>query len=359
MSITYCPLIEHQKKIDPRGKVSPCCYFEDSSSLDDYDSMIKPYIEEMDRGNRMKPCRRCWQDEDQGIPSLRQSAIKEFKEYGNPSGTMLLDLRINNNCNLACIMCDDRASTLWGKLNGTNLTHSLDKRLQDEIIKNSKNLIKLSVQGGEPFYGNDFIDFIDRLPNKENMQLEIFTNTVTAEISVLSRWTSEFQKVSVRSSVDGTGDTFERIRWPASWNKFERKIKLISEIEGIELDFNFSLQNLNIQNIGDFIEWRNRSVPGSKITISIVEWPRHFHFTVLTEEEKGEALESLAQVKGAYGMEKILLKKIHQHLQMSSVNEELLRIRDQQLEHIDDLRKKAGATEKIRTSTRLSTSTSS
>lgn len=326
--------------IDYQGKVSACCQFEETSTYDNYDQMMEPYRAAMTKGEKIKPCRRCWDDESKGFPSLRQSAITDFKRYSNQNGLMILDIRINNNCNLACTMCSDHASSLWSKLTNSNNITQLGQSLQDELISNSHNLIKLSIQGGEPFYGNDFINFVERLPNKYNMQLEIFSNTITADVNVLKKWVKEFQQVSFISSVDGIQDTFESIRWPAPWEKFERKIKMLYEIEGLGLSFNFTLQNLNILNIGKFIAWRNLTVPKCKTTISILEWPIHFHFTVLTEKEKEEALHIINNIKDVYTFEMDILKTVAQQLQTSTSNEKLLEVKSQQLENIKILRER-------------------
>lgn len=318
--------------VDFKGQVSACCQFEASSTLENYQEMMQQYRLDMQQGIQIKPCRRCWEDESKGFPSLRQSAIEDFKRYDNHSGLMILDLRVTNNCNLACTMCNEHASSLWNKLKGSNSNYTLSKEVQDELIKNSNNLIKLSIQGGEPFYGNEFIDFVDRLPNKQNMQLEIFTNVITANIEVVERWIKEFQHVMIIASVDGTEEVFEDIRWPASWNKLERKIKALYEIKNFGLNFNFTLQNNNILNIKRFIDWRNTTVINCPITISILEWPNYYHFSNLTVEEKNQALALLDTIK-AYPEEIRILNTVKKHLLESNENELLLQARYKALEN--------------------------
>lgn len=336
---TYCPFIYHQQMVDFYGKVSACCQFEASSNYEQYDQMMEPFRQAMEQGEKIKPCRRCWQDEDNGFPSLRQSAITDFRRYPVHEGIMILDVRITNNCNLACTMCNEHASSLWGKIKGKNQTQTLTQEVQDYLISQSKDLVRLSIQGGEPFYGKDFIDFVERLPNKSNMQLEIFSNTITADIEILSKWTREFKQVSFIASVDGHGETFESIRWPAKWNKLERKIKELYGIPKLGLNFNFTLQNLNILNIGKFVDWRNITVPNCPITISILDWPEHFQFTVLTEDEKIKALEVLKNMGKILDSEQVVLDAVNQQLLNATVNEKLLAIKDQQLQYIQNLRK--------------------
>lgn len=324
--------------VDFQGKVSACCQFEATCEYDRYDEMMKPYREAMQRGEQIEPCRRCWQDEANGFLSLRQSAIIDFKRYSKHDGLMILDIRINNHCNLACTMCSDHASSLWGKLIGSDNSTRLDDVLQDRLIKDSDKIIKLSIQGGEPFYGDDFIAFVERLPNKANMQLEIFSNTITANVDILKKWCSEFQQVMFISSVDGIGKTFESIRWPAKWAKFERKILELYEIKKLGLNFNFTLQNLNILNIKNFIDWRNKTIPSCAITISILEWPKHFQFTVLDEDERRQALSILDDIQTPFSSEADVLDNVRQQLMLAPINREMLQIRDKQSEIIEQMR---------------------
>lgn len=338
MSNTYCPFIDHQIMIDFEGKASACCQFEDNSKVKDYPALIKNYKQQMMAGEKIKPCRRCWEDEEKGFPSLRQSAITDFKRYPKHEGLMILDLRLTNNCNLACTMCSEHSSTLWAKLKKTNSQYLLDKDIQQELISNSGNLLKLSIQGGEPFYGDDFINFVELLPNKSNMQLEMFSNTITADINVLKKWVNEFKQVSFISSVDGVEDVFEDIRWPAKWEKYERKILELYKINNLGLNFNYTLQNLNILNIDKFISWRNKVVPKCGITISILEWPNYFQFTILTEEERAQALATIIGITNVYHYEKIILDKVVEQLQSSKTHSQLLEMRFQSLENIKKLR---------------------
>lgn len=351
MSNTYCPFINHQLMVDFRGKASACCQFTDSSSLENYNSMMKPHRDAMNRGEKMKPCQRCWDDEAAGFPSLRRSAIKDFSRYPPADGIMIIDIRITNKCNLACIMCNDHASSLWGKLTGSNLSYSLDNDLKNQVLKQSDNLIKISIQGGEPFYGNEFIDFIDQLPNKSNVILEIFSNGVTTNIDVLKKWATEFKSVMLFVSVDGHGQTFEKIRWPALWPKFERKIEQLKEIENVLVNFNFTLQALNVHNIGDFINWRNAVVPNFSITISKLEHPEYFRFNILTEEERLQAIDAVSKIKNAKGMESLVIKSIKNELINTTINEKLLDIKHKQLFLIEQQRNNLVRPERLELST--------
>lgn len=324
--------------VDFQGKASACCQFEKSVPLREYNSMIEPYRQAMINGEKIAPCRRCWNDEEQGFPSLRESALKDFQRYPIHNGLMILDLRLTNKCNLACTMCSEHASSLWAKIKSINDNFILTQEIQDELIRNCNDLVKISIQGGEPFYGNEFIDFVNRLPNKENIQLEIFSNTFTADIDVVKQWVTQFKQVMFISSVDGIEEVFEDIRWPAQWKKFKRKVLELYQIPKLGFCFNFTLQNLNILNLKRFINWRNQNVPNCGIIISILEYPKHFRYDVLQKDEIEQALEMLKSINNANTSEFRIISTVIDKLEHATVNEQMLQEKEKQLRFIKKLR---------------------
>lgn len=341
-TIYYCPFIDHQITVDFGNKIKPCCQFEELHEYSEYHDKIKIYKEKMLNGEKIKPCRQCWHDESLCFPSLRQSALNDFKKYSNPQGLMVLDIRINNDCNLACTMCSDNASTLWSKLFKSNRKLSLSDELKNELIKNSNNLVELSMQGGEPFYGNAFINFVEQIPNKSNIKLTIFTNVITTNVDLVEKWTQQFKHVDLFLSVDGMEETYENIRWPAKWKKVELKIKelykLRKNINNLVCNFAFTFQNLNILNLYDFFNWRNDNCPLFQIIINKLENPPWFHFLVLNTDEKHKALNLLSQIETPYKEEKEKLLYIINALQSSALRTELLNKKDQSLREINNLR---------------------
>lgn len=285
----------NQLMVDFKGLVSPCCNYNLYAPIAEYETQIATAREEMLAGVKVAGCHRCWDDEAKGIESLREVSVKAWKDL---KGHQLLDIRINNSCNLACTMCNSHASSLWGKLAKDGKLHRISKQDQQLLLEMCNDMVKVSVQGGEPFYGNDFIHFIEAIPNKNNIELEIFTNLVTAKPSVIARWKQQFKHVMIIASVDGTDEVFENIRWPAKWPKAERKMSQLYPILGEALSFNFTVQNINVLNIKHFVDWRNSNYPKSPINFSVLEHPKSLHFTVLNEGERQLAIGTLLATKG-------------------------------------------------------------
>ena len=292
---TYCPLMFNQLMVDFNGRVSPCCDYKIDASISDYDANIAQARAEMLAGTKTAGCQRCWNDEAQGIESLRISSARAWQ---NLEGYKLLDIRINNNCNLACTMCNSHASSLWTKLTKEGQLSRISKQDQQLLLDMCGDIIKVSVQGGEPFYGNDFINFIEAMPNKANIELEIFTNLVTAKPNVIARWKEQFKHVMIIASVDGTEEVFEDIRWPAKWSKLERRMAQLYPMLGSALSFNFTVQNINVMNIKRFTDWRNSKYPLSSIQFAILEYPQPLHFAVLSDSDRHVAIATMLAAKG-------------------------------------------------------------
>jgi MoaA/NifB/PqqE/SkfB family radical SAM enzyme len=114
-------------------------------------------------------------------------------------------------------MCASFNSTLWAKIEKKDETHEIGETNLEYIYSLADNVTKLSIQGGESFYGPEFVDFVDNFPNKENLILDVFTNTITADMKAIKRWYDECKTLLIYASIDGVEEVFEYIRWPGKW----------------------------------------------------------------------------------------------------------------------------------------------
>lgn len=325
--------------IDFQGRLSPCCQFEAYSNFDDYQSMISSCIAEYDNGIMPEACKQCWTDESRNIESLRQGADQWFKNTDPTAGIISLDIRINNNCNLACTMCNSHASTLWGKLKNKNSFLSLTTEQMNQVNSITENLEMVSIQGGEPFYGDDFINWVDSLPNKNKISLEIFTNVISVDIKKIKKWSEQFKHIKINASVDGTGEVYNQIRWPTNWKKFENKIEKIKTINNVNINFFFTVQSINITNMLDFIQWRNLKVSTAPIIFSLANYPHELSLYSITEEEKITALKQLENLNCyASNVEKGRISSIVNLIKTIVCDDVLIEKRKKRLSYTDQLR---------------------
>ena len=73
MTETGCILARKQIMVTVKGKVSPCCNFSKSIPIEQYQEEIENYASKLEQGERIPECNLCWEAEDRGIMSVRQS----------------------------------------------------------------------------------------------------------------------------------------------------------------------------------------------------------------------------------------------------------------------------------------------
>ena len=150
-----------------------------------YSDYMKEVRRQMLKGERPDACKVCWQLEDAGIQSSRQSAFAELRDLGiRPSNYQIdkpplpqsLELRLGNFCNLRCNSCwslssdrianelykilsSDKGMPYWlrkewedeQKLTATaDWNWWMDPKFDDTIRKLAPGLRRLYLTGGEP-----------------------------------------------------------------------------------------------------------------------------------------------------------------------------------------------------------------
>lgn len=298
-SPTFCPLMRHQLTINQMGRVMPCCHFGEHIPIEKYEQITTEYAERLEAGERIPQCQGCWQTEDKGLVSVRQSAVDNYdRNYADNPGINAMDIRLHNKCNMACNMCASYNSTLWAKIEGKEETHEIGDTNLDYIYSLANNVTKLSIQGGESFYGPEFVNFVDNFPNKENLILDVFTNTITADIDAIERWSKECRTLLINASIDGTEEVFEYIRWPGKWAKAKRKLQEIYKVVEGNMRYFYAVQARNLPSIIPMLEFRNEHTPKSEIIFNLVEGPRELAVEASTLQERQSFIQQFDAYKG-------------------------------------------------------------
>lgn len=346
------------------ARLAPCCHFGKDLKPENFLEEVKKYDKLLEQGVRLEECKKCWDAEDKGLQSVRTGEIlwdPGDDPYFHKDGIRKLDIRIHNKCNLACTMCFSGASNLWGKIQGKDSFIEIpDDKL--EFIKQmvtENDVVKISLQGGEPFYGNEYDDFLMSLPNKQNIEVDVFTNVISVKQSVLERWHNSLKHIIINASVDGYGNVYESIRWPTTWNKFERNAKMIYEIicknntiNDSEYFYNDSMtyywvvQAENLCSIFDFIHWRDENTINARIEFSTInnDFDRHLGLDCITLEEKDRFLQlfklySKRTYSNYYARETNYLKQLHKLVWNIIPDDKLIALRKKEIERIKTLRK--------------------
>lgn len=351
-----CTAMKYQLMVDFKehghARLAPCCHFGKDLEPENFLEEVKKYDKLLEQGVRLKECSQCWEAEDKGLQSVRTGEIlwdPGDDPYFHKDGIRKLDIRIHNKCNLACTMCFSGASNLWGKIQGKDsfVTISEDKLEFIKQMVTENDVVKISLQGGEPFYGSEYDDFLMSLPNKKNIEVDVFTNVISVKKSVMERWYNSLKRITINASVDGYGDIYESIRWPTTWNKFERNAKMIYDIvRSDSMLYFWVFQAENLCNIFNFIEWRDKNTLNARIEFNTLsdEFGKNLGLKSITQQEKDQFIKLFEQYSKKtysdyYIREKNYLNGIYKIVQDISPDERLINLRNNRMEFVRNLRK--------------------
>lgn len=250
----HCPMIHGGLNINIKNAsniltYNQCCLSTNYLTLSDNslvkwdDKNLQNVREQNSRNEWHSGCWQCERLEKTGVKSFRQSMIEKFGVKEKLSGPQRIDLLFDRNCNLACRTCFPNSSTFWQKhLKDNNLVFddypddptNAEKIYQTLRSLDLSNLGMVQFCGGETLLGNSYWRaaevIADLVPNaKDTIELGFQTNG-TQPINKKHYDTIEkFKLVKLMISIDGTGDRFEYLRWPAKWNQFTDNILHLRE----------------------------------------------------------------------------------------------------------------------------------
>lgn len=268
---SFCVLPWFGREISWDNNQTHCCLLPKHYDIESIKS-------QMLNGQRPAECQKCWNLEDQGIPSDRQmknSALDwywdkdlqfiEQEARAGDSKIRMLKLLTSYTCNATCVSCNEHSSSSWYDLKKRHLTVPIQnyKFVDLDWVKQQvdfKELVCLSLIGGEPLYEKKNFDLLEHMIELGNDQvfLSIVTNGSVAltdrQKSVLSR----FKNVNFCMSIDGTGPVFEYVRYPLKWAQLENNLKFFKEVTDNN-SVSYTISNLNILNHNETVAWFNEN----------------------------------------------------------------------------------------------------
>jgi MoaA/NifB/PqqE/SkfB family radical SAM enzyme len=272
----YCVLpfisvrIEDNKNLNSMG-FRPCCLYRDTEPLtftnvDDYlnSDFLKNLQQHLLTEEELPPgCYIC-----QGVESKNQLSIRQLKNnfFQNlvlqQTAIQELDIFPSNTCNLTCIMCSPKHSSLVAaeqkKLEWITEIYNFDETdLILDSLKQLSNLQYIHIAGGEFFYSKHCLKILEAIQTAKIPNVEFITNGTVCNdkhISILKT----FENLSLRFSIDGIDDHYEFIRYPANWNEVKENIlKFKSQLPNAHLETVIVVQPFNIFNLLDWTKWAN------------------------------------------------------------------------------------------------------
>ena len=311
MSKVFCDKPFNHNYIHTNGKFRLCCttiqdIYTDNNynlfnagkhSVNDYwnSNRMKEIRKNMIAGKQTRDCIKCYQQEKNGIASLRstngmENFIKNTKAdgtYTKPASTM--QIQMGNICNLKCKMCSQMYSHMnglelleigkedpdwlhWVKEQGANVNNWTNELgIKQEWYKNkefklqmfehiSQNITDLNVIGGEPtlipeFY--EMFEYCDKQNTLGDKSVTLVTN-LTNTNPIMTKWLPKLRKWRIWASIDGVAERTEYIRYPSQWKIILRSLdfykNLAKESNG-GITLSPAVQLLNVDQLDDIIKW--------------------------------------------------------------------------------------------------------
>jgi len=290
MKETFCPLPFIHFNAYPDKKIKPCCYsqsyFEnttlknqsivDAFNSDEYQKLRNDLL----NGVKHKFCDVCWKTEDNGGESQRikwsnfykgktEEIIQNTKPDGYyPPNFVSLDLRPSNICNFKCRTCTPDFSTTWID-ERTKFREIMGNEFEDYKTQvtsfdipqeNIDKLEKIYFAGGEPLYMDGMYTFLDKIKNKDKVELYFNTNFSIIKHKNQSVFDlfKDFKKIHFGISCDGYGAIGEYVRTNFKWETFKENVFKLGEVINNGANFSYGFQyTSSILNCFHFFEFRD------------------------------------------------------------------------------------------------------
>ncbi len=289
MSNTLCAYPWNGAAIRPNGSVLPCCRYPHTEDPESFvwspnarnSTSWVELRENMLAGKFIEGCKSCYQDELNGLMSMRLESISSFIPIKNEIRPLeKLEVALSNLCNSACAHCSSYFSTKW---------HSEDVRAgrvnKIGIIKNDfftehwnlSNISSIKIIGGEPFMEQKrFFELLKGL-SLSNVNLQICTNGTILPNNELRRLIESCNNVYLCVSLDGIGTTNDWYRWPSKFTEVIENMQTYESWWGSNAHIvpivHHVISAINIFELSAFIDLVKTDFPKWKIEWDWIRWP--------------------------------------------------------------------------------------
>lgn len=310
MSKTFCTYPWNHLFVQPSGHQKICCLSNQNITKDDnyhqfnlanddlFSSWNSDYMKNtrkrMLAGEKSETCQRCYQAEERGLESMRDSREEDYwRSLTAVDGALSSDpshveLHFGNVCNLNCKMCSQMFSTSIGKelLNMgkedpefiawvkkqsgvvNNWTAELDvvydwfknPKVKKELFERVSNSVEsMSIVGGEPTAVKEFFELLEYCDSKGTLKEKTITliTNLTNTNKNLTKWLRGVKGFNVYCSIDGLAERNEYIRYPSKWPKILESLSfyndLVKHSDTGAMNFGPAVQLLNIDQLVDLV----------------------------------------------------------------------------------------------------------
>lgn len=286
---TFCALAYNGIGINQDGTLDPCCQYipdvDQKIHFTDYKTYVSTVRQAMHEdhiaGRKHSGCRKCWQEEELGLKSLRWYSNEIWhRDLATPvvsedNPLLEIELRFGNLCNLKCIMCDPKASSALHTerlMNATTFEQAAvpgirvvreripewweTPEFQEFSTKLFEHARRINITGGEPFMIAETINVLDRLTTRSNdIKIGFNSNLTKLPAAILERL-PKFPGLQMVVSLEGISEMAEYLRYPCTWEDVDTNIRLvIDQLSTERVGVNHTLQHGSMYSLPALAEY--------------------------------------------------------------------------------------------------------
>jgi len=300
ISKSFCIMPWTGISTEASGGYRPCCWMDGThlyrGSIDDYETSkyLSDMKEDFLEGRYPSTCNRCkWNDENDMV-SKRQRENKKWLEKNNiedyaVTNYSIIDLRLNNKCNLLCVSCGPKSSSsifeeveqnqdkhlthykfIYNKVKNMNLSTPYSDEEVDKLIERINPTSRVYFTGGEPTLVKPAFRVLEKMLEKGyNKDVPIEFNSNFQALN--KKWIEQLKQFKglMMPSIDAVGSQAELIRYGSKWEDVDYNFRyFFKECTGFRIKIWPTISTLNILYIKDIINWAE-SFESDRIEISL------------------------------------------------------------------------------------------
>lgn len=334
---SWCVNAFHAMSGNNNGTTKICCMIKNQEIMALGKSTIsenfnKPKFIEirnaLENGQRHKDCSLCWEEEDAGRKSKRlrdnEKYLGHLKSGGEPfQGLAKFELNLGNTCNLKCRTCAPYSSSQWvkeqfdiyekdkwqgnfkafaGEMKKYHMTYDEDSAFWPDLEENLHTIKQFDFYGGEPFMSKKMWRILEICVEKDyakDIELHYATNATHWPEDQI-RLFRNFKHVNLNFSIDGVGDQFTYMRYPADWNEAVENMNkskvLQSQHHDIHISWCITISLLNIYSVPEILEEHRNNFSSFGSYLNLVHWPMHFNLNIMPDDVKIKVVERLESI---------------------------------------------------------------
>jgi len=334
ISPTFCPAPWAISCVNANSTVGLCCMNQSyniknqEDSLFDKHHQIDAIKQSMLAGEKIRGCDRCYADERNNLPSLRQQYIRDFLPHldinrlseKNYKNIVYFDLSLESKCNQKCRICGPYNSTAWLKdaeqmsdLQWSHINHMPPGLPSDhpgvsvykilETMQATADDIEIELKGGEPLYMDSVYELLTSMVrlkiHQRTTMVRIFTNGTQYDQKLLDVL-AQFPALRLGISIDAVGRLHEYTRGTnVSWDECRRRWARLVQLPNIKnLKVSNTIYAYNLHDVGNLHRWaRSEFGKDTWLSNSILNGPYQLKNTLLPQRWREAAADLIDHVE--------------------------------------------------------------